>query len=210
MNGKDVYINASKTIVFKAWEQGENGNVAVANSFGHCVTVRSNNTLQVMDGLLSTVNNVVVEANATFVPRAKSEADKSEITIGGNLENAGTTTHGADILTVQKNLNNAKGAIFTSNQSFNVVGNVATSGVFDSNGAENTVGGNFAQDDSKSETTFAPQTTTTINGQFDCFAGSFEREGLQGGNQYRATVNVGVLGATDGTTTTAWPTEMHN
>lgn len=211
LKDKDVYINAdTKTITFKSWEQGENGRVAVANSFGHCVTVRSGNTLQVMDGLLSTVNNVFVETNANFIPKAKNEADKSEITIGGNLENAGTTTHGADILIIKQNLNNLADATFKSNKNFNVEGNVATFGTFDSKGAENKVVGNFTQDDVNSSTTFAPQTTTTINGTFACFAGSFERLGLNGGNNYRATVNVGKLGATDGTTTTAWPTEMHN
>lgn len=211
LKDKDVYINAdTKTITFKSWEQGENGRVAVANSFGHCVTVRNGNTLQVMDGLLSTVNNVFVETNANFIPKAKNEADKSEITIGGNLENAGTTTHGADILIIKQNLNNLADATFKSNKNFNVEGNVATFGTFDSKGAENKVVGNFTQDDVNSSTTFAPQTTTTINGTFACFAGSFERLGLNGGNNYRATVNVGKLGATDGTTTTAWPTEMHN
>ena len=211
LKDKDVYINAdTKTITFKSWEQGENGRVAVANSFGHCVTVRNGNTLQVMDGLLSTVKNVFVETNANFIPKAKNEADKSEITIGGNLENAGTTTHGADILIIKQNLNNLADATFKSNKNFNVEGNVATFGTFDSKGAENKVVGNFTQDDVNSSTTFAPQTTTTINGTFACFAGSFERLGLNGGNNYRATVNVGKLGATDGTTTTAWPTEMHN
>lgn len=163
-----------------------------------------------MDGLLSTVNNVFVETNANFIPKAKNEADKSEITIGGNLENAGTTTHGADILIIKQNLNNLADATFKSNKNFNVEGNVATFGTFDSKGAANKVVGNFTQDDVNSLTTFAPQTTTTINGTFACFAGSFERLGLNGGNNYRATVNVGKLGATDGTTTTAWPTEMHN
>lgn len=210
LKGKDVYINSENVITFKSWEQGESGKIAVANSFGHCVTVRSGKTLQVMDGLLSTVNNVVVETGANFIPKANNEADKSEITIGGNLENAGTTTHGADILIVKKDLENRADATFTSNKNFNVEGNVSTSGTFDSNGAENKVVGNFTQENANSKTTFAYQTTTTINGKFDCFAGSFEREGLNGTSMYRATVNVGTLGETNGTTTTAWPTEMHN
>ena len=93
---------------------------------------------------------------------------------------------------------------------FNVEGNVSTSGTFDSNGALNTVSKNFTQQGDSSNSTFAAQTTTTINGTFNCLAGTFEREGLDGGTNYRATVNVGVLGKTEGTTTTAWPTEMHN
>lgn len=208
LKGKDVYINSENVITFKSWEQGESGKIAVANSFGHCVTVRSGKTLQVMDGLLSTVNNVVVETGANFIPKANNEADKSEITIGGNLENAGTTTHGADILIVKKDLVNY--AKFTSNNNFNVEGNVSTSGTFDSNGALNTVSKNFTQQGNSSNSTFAAQTTTTINGTFNCLDGKFEREGLDGGTNYRATVNVGVLGETNGTTTTAWPTEMHN
>lgn len=205
---KDVYINSENVITFKSWEQSESGKIAVANSFGHCVTVRSGKTLQVMDGLLSTVNNVVVETGANFIPKVNNEADKSEITIGGNLENAGTTTHGADILIIKKDLVNYDK--FTSNNNFNVEGNVSTSGTFDSNGALNTVSKNFTQQGDSSNSTFAAQTTTTINGTFNCLAGTFEREGLDGGTNYRATVNVGVLGKTEGTTTTAWPTEMHN
>lgn len=205
---KDVYINSENVITFKSWEQSESDKIAVANSFGHCVTVRSGKTLQVMDGLLSTVNNVVVETGANFIPKVNNEADKSEITIGGNLENAGTTTHGADILVIKKDLVNYNK--FTSNNNFNVEGNVSTSGTFDSNGALNTVSKNFTQQGGSSNSTFAAQTTTTINGTFNCLAGIFEREGLDGGTNYRATVNVGVLGKTEGTTTTAWPTEMHN
>ena len=208
LKGKDVYINSKNVITFKSWEQGESAKIAVANSFGHCVTVRSGKTLQVMDGLLSTVNNVVVETGANFIPKVNNEADKSEITIGGNLENAGTTTHGADILIIKKDLVNYDK--FTSNNNFNVEGNVSTSGTFDSNGALNTVSKNFTQQGDSSNSTFAAQTTTTINGTFNCLAGTFEREGLDGGTNYRATVNVGVLGKTEGTTTTAWPTEMHN
>lgn len=208
LKGKDVYINSKNVITFKSWEQGESGKIAVANSFGHCVTVRSGKTLQVMDGLLSTVNNVVVETGANFIPKANNEADKSEITIGGNLENAGTTTHGANILIIKKDLVNY--AKFTSNNNFNVEGNVSTSGTFDSNGALNTVSKNFTQQGNSSNSTFAAQTTTTINGTFNCLDGKFEREGLDGGTNYRATVNVGVLGETNGRTTTAWPTEMHN
>lgn len=205
---KDVYIYSENVITFKSWEESESGKIAVANSFGHCVTVRSGKTLQVMDGLLSTVNNVVVETGANFIPKVNNEADKSEITIGGNLENAGTTTHGADILIIKKDLVNYDK--FTSNNNFNVEGNVSTSGTFDSNGALNTVSKNFTQQGDSSNSTFAAQTTTTINGTFNCLAGTFEREGLDGGTNYRATVNVGVLGKTEGTTTTAWPTEMHN
>lgn len=208
LKGKDVYINSKNVITFKSWEQGESDKIAVANSFGHCVTVRSGKTLQVMDGLLSTVNNVVVETGANFIPKANNEADKSEITIGGNLENAGTTTHGANILIIKKDLVNY--AKFTSNNNFNVEGNVSTSGTFDSNGALNTVSNNFTQQGNSSNSTFAAQTTTTINGTFNCLDGKFEREGLDGGTNYRATVNVGVLGETNGRTTTAWPTEMHN
>ena len=91
-----------------------------------------------------------------------------------------------------------------SKSTFEVVNDIVTSGTFRSEGTNNTTL-NFTETDG--EVTFAAQTTTTITGTFNCFDGIFERLGLNGTSQYRATVNVNVLGATDGTTSTAWPTE---
>lgn len=211
LKGIDVYIapiSDSDVMNFKSYNDDKK---ATEKYFGHCVTVRSNKALIVKDGLLKTAANVRVEKNARFVIQEylPSISDKSDITIEGDLVNNGTVQHNGDLLTVT-NLYNHAGAKFESNTNFAVVDNVTTEGTFDSNGALNTVGKNFTQQGDSSNSTFAAQTTTTINGIFNCFAGTFEREGLNGGNDYRATVNVGELGETSGTTTTAWPTEMYN
>lgn len=208
---KDVYVNANgKQIAFKAYKYSaaDSKNVPTAKSFGHCVTVLNGNTLLATEGTLSTVNNVYVNSGATLNVRAAGTTNTGmevNVTIGGNLENEGTTTHTAKSLTVSKDLNN-KGS-FTSKQSFKVGGDVVTTGTFDSDGTPNTVGGNFTQNGGT--VTFAYQTTTTITGTFACAkGGTFEREGLNGSSAYRATVNVGDLGALSGTTSTAWPTQM--
>ena len=208
LKDKDVYVAAeAKQIAFKAFDSANN---ATAKSFGHCVTVRSNSILNVKDGLLSTVKDVNVEENASFKVDSKYTADKSEITIGGNLNNAGTTTHKADILTVKKDLNNEAAASFTSDNSFVVEGNVETAGTFDSNGTPNTVAGNF--DQTAGNTTFAYKTTTTVDGQFSCAKGaSFLREALGTSDDYRATVNVGGLGKLEGNNNGGgWPTVKRN
>ena len=208
LKDKDVYVAAgAKQIAFKAFDSANN---ATAKSFGHCVTVRSNSILNVKDGLLSTVKDVNVEENANFKVDPKNNADKSEITIGGNLNNAGTTTHKADILTVKKDLNNEAAASFTSDNSFVVEGNVETAGTFDSNGTPNTVAGNF--DQTAGNTKFAYKTTTTVDGQFSCAEGaSFLREALGTSDDYRATVNVGGLGKLEGNNNgSGWPTVKRN
>ena len=208
LKDKDVYVSAgAKQIAFKAFDSA---NKATEKSFGHCVTVRSNSILNVKDGLLSTVKDVNVEESATFKVDPKNTADKSEITIGGNLNNVGTTTHKADILTVKKNLNNEAAASFISNNGFVVEGNVVTAGTFDSDGTPNTVAGNF--DQTAGNTTFAYKTTTTVDGQFSCAAGaSFLREALGTSGDYRATVNVGGLGKLDGDNNGGgWPTVKRN
>lgn len=208
LKDKDVYVAAdAKQIAFKALDSAGK---ATEKSFGHCVTVRSNSTLNVKDGLLSTVNDVNVEENAIFKVDAKNNADKSEITIGGDLNNAGTTTHKADILTVKNDLNNEATASFTSDNRFVVEGNVETAGIFDSNGTPNAVTGNF--DQTAGNTTFAFKTTTTVDGQFSCAAGaSFLREALGTSGDYRATVNVGGLGELKGNNNGGgWPTVKRN
>lgn len=209
LQNKDVYINAGARIAFKAYKYSaaDAKNVPTAKSFGHCVTVLAGNTLLATEGTLSTVNNVYVNSGATLNVRAAGTSNPNmevEVTIGGNLENEGTTTHTAKLLTVSKDLNNS--GSFTSKQSFKVGEDVTTTGTFDSDGTPNTVGGNFTQDGGT--VTFAYQTTTTISGTFACTKGTFEREGLNGSSAYRATVNVGDLGALSGTTSTAWPTQM--
>ena len=202
LQGKDVYVAAGeKTILFKALGADNKGE---EKYFGHCVTVRSNSSLNVKDGVLKTKSDVNVEVGAEFIADVKYTAEKSEVEIGGNLNNEGTTNHKANKMTVTENLNNATEAEFISAQTFNVVGNVLTSGTFDSNGTLNTVGGNFTQ--KAGEVTFACQTTTDIAGQFSCEDGTFTREALGTSTSYRATVNVGSLGVLTGTNNGGWPT----
>lgn len=208
LKDKDIYVAAgSKQIAFKAFNSQ---NEATAKSFGHCVTVRGSSVLNVKDGLLSTVNDVNIEKDAEFRVDAKNTADKSEITIGGNLNNAGITTHKADILTVNEDLNNVDESTFTSNKQFAVKGNVVTAGEFDSNGTPNAVTGNFVQTAGK--VTFAYKTTTTVDGQFSCAtSASFLREALGTSGDYRATVNVGSLGELKGNNNGGgWPTVKRN
>lgn len=209
LKNKDVYVAAgNKQIAIKAYAKVNTDNIATAKYFGHCVTVREGSTLMVKDGLLSTSNDVNVEKNAAFIVDAIYDADKSEITIEGNLNNAGTTTHKADILTVKKNLSNLAAASFNSKEQFVVEGNVETAGTFASEGTPNKVFGNFAQ--TNGETTFAFKTTTTINGKFSCIApSSFLRKALGTSGDFRATVNVGELGQLTGNNNGGgWPTKM--
>ena len=91
-----------------------------------------------------------------------------------------------------------------SKSTFKVVNDIVTSGTFTSEGTDNTAL-NFTE--KAGQVTFAAQTTTTITGTFNCFGGTFDRLGLDGTSQYRATVNVKELGVIEGTTSTAWPTE---
>lgn len=201
--GKDVYVRANKQIAFKAYLGTGTPTALSTKSFGHCVEV-FNGTLLAKDGILSTVHDVKVNSGATFLTSASTAGyPDTFVTIGRDLINNGITTHTAKLLTVTEDLTNT--GTFTSNATFDVKDTINTSGTFTSTGTDNTAG---AFSETAGSATFAAQTTTTISGRFDCTGGSFERLGLGGGNSYRATVNVGTLGATTGTTTSGWPTEM--
>lgn len=225
LGDKDVYVSfGDEGLVLKAFDVNTYEEVvdptdpsktkkvynSIAKSFGHCVTVRSTSVLKVKDGLLSTESDVNVEKNGEFIVQSIIDGDKSEITIGGNLNNSGTAIHQGNSLTISKDLKNETDATFTSQKQFAVKGSVETAGTFDSNGTPNTVGVNFSQTAGK--TTFAYKTTTTITGQFSCSAGaSFLREALGVSGQYRATVNVGSLGELKGSNQGGgWPTVMRN
>ena len=210
---KDVYIKSEKAITFKAYteEKDENGlQILSDKSFGHCVEVFNGSTLQAKDGILSTVKNVKVNKGAKFNASASSEGyHETKVTVGGSLVNGGTVTHTAALLTVNEDIDN-NGAL-TSQSTFAVAGTINMGhengdATFTSEGDDNTAGA-FNQQGGTS--TFAPRTTTVINGRFDCTGGWFERLGLNGGNTYRATVNVDELGSVaGGNTSTAWPTEF--
>lgn len=205
LNDKDVIINAEKQIAFKSFDKSSN---STASCFGHCVTVGVNRTLLVTDGILSTVKRVYVEPNATFNVRASLNGKETTVTVGGNLWNAGTVEHTADLLTIEKKLDNTLTGKFYSKNPLTVNGQVVTEGELDIDGTPNFVKKDFTQNGGT--VTFATKTTTTIEGIFNCWSGKFEREGLNGTNQFRATVNVNQLGETNGTTDTAWPTQYGN
>lgn len=202
LGDKDVYVSC-KNACFKAY--GTDGQ-AIAKNFGHCVTVRTNASLNVKEGLLSTKKDVTVETGGEFGTNKGSESKiTTEVTINGNLNNNGKTTNNGVILAVVKDLTNAtSSAEFISNGTFKVDGNITTSGDFDSDGDNNTVGGNFIQ--TGGDVAFACKTTTNISGEFSCEAGKFTREALGTNGSYRATVNVGSLGDLLGTNNGGWPT----
>lgn len=203
LSGKDVYVKATQQIAFKSYSGSPI--VLAEKSFGHCVEVFSGAKLVAKDGILSTVKNVIVNENATFIASESTNGyPATTVTIGENLINYGATTHRSALLKAKNIMNEETGA-FTSKSTFEVTNDILTSGNFVSEGTNNKTL-NFKETDGL--TTFAAKTTTTVSGRFDCTGGQFERLGLDGGSTYRATVNVGTLGATDGTTSTAWPTEM--
>ena len=231
MADKDLIINTPDNeiaLVSWKWDATAKKNVAKERYIGHCVTVLKKSGLNMLDGQLKIAKNLNVEAGATAVADAKNEADKSTLLVMGNVENSGILTNNADVFKVDYDLNNKtatatftsstaftvgqdvkNSGIITSGSTFTVGRNVSTSGQFVSNGNSNTVAGNFAQTGNNSSSTFAAQTTTTINGTFSCTGGSFERLALNGDTSYRATVNVKTLGSLNGgTTSTAWPTEF--
>lgn len=202
LSKKDVFVNSpSKQIAFKAYKAGTPV-ILEEKAFGHCVEVFEGSTLVVKDGILSTVNKVTVNAGANLNASASSDNyPETTVEVGGTLINKGNTTHTAKLL---KAANIENEGTLLSKSTFEVANDIVTSGTFTSEGTNNTAM-NFTETDGK--VTFAAQTTTTITGTFNCFDGIFERLGLNGTSQYRATVNVNELGATEGTTSTAWPTE---
>lgn len=200
---KDVFVNSPKQIAFKAYKAGTPV-VLEEKAFGHCVEVFDGSTLVVKDGILSTINNVTVNAGANFNAFVSSDNyPETTVEVGGTLINKGNTTHTAKLL---KAANIKNEGTLLSKSTFEVVNDIVTSGTFTSEGTDNTAL-NFTE--KAGQVTFAAQTTTTITGTFNCFGGTFDRLGLDGTSQYRATVNVNELGVIEGTTSTAWPTEFN-
>lgn len=200
---KDVFVNSPKQIAFKAYKAGTPV-VLEEKAFGHCVEVFDGSTLVVKDGILSTINNVTVNAGANFNASVSSDNyPETTVEVGGTLINKGNTTHTAKLL---KAANIKNEGTLLSKSTFEVVNDIVTSGTFTSEGTDNTAL-NFTE--KAGQVTFAAQTTTTITGTFNCFGGTFDRLGLDGTSQYRATVNVNELGVIEGTTSTAWPTEFN-
>ena len=205
MDDKDVIVNSPIAIAFKSYNKD---NKAEKRFIGHCMTVLNGSHIEVNDGRLVLVKDLNVNKGGTFWARSKTSlADLANLMIQGNVTNDGKIRNGASYFQIAGNLLNNADGVFDSDTKFYIKGNVVTSGKFDSDGDENKVDGNFTQ--KAGDVTFVFKTTTTISGVFTAEGGTFEREGLDGTNKYRATVNVGTLGdVSNGSTTTAWPTEM--
>lgn len=212
----DVRINSDEEIAFIA-AANTDGKFSATKSVGHCVDILDGSALK-----FGSSNGLNVEKNV-FV-RTGGEmlltANVACVTVGndlivekdGNVETTlktAETVSTANELKVVHNINNS--GMITSNRNF-VVGNdfiITADGNLDSNGiangTPNTVGNNF---ELSGKATFANYTTTIVNKVFNSETGSeFIREGISG-TVYRATVNVGTIGKTEGTAQGGWPTQM--
>lgn len=169
-------------------------------TIGHDLIAGENVTATFKE-VTSVGNDVNVAKNATV------NFDK-KTTVGNDVITAGTVNSAKDLY-VKHNVDvKNTGTFYAKGDKYKVDGSVITAGTFTSESAGNTIGVNFTENGGKA--TFKAQTTTTINGRFDCHAGQFERLAISGG-LYRATVNCGILGVTDeegGWTNSAWPTQM--
>ena len=212
----DVRINSEDVIAFIAAAKTD-GKFSATKSVGHCVDILDGSALK-----FGSSNGLNVEKNV-FVRKGGSmnvTANVACVTVGndliveeeGNVETTlktAETVSNANELKVVHNINNS--GMITSNRNF-VVGNdfiITAKGMLDSNGiangTPNTVGNNF---ELSGKATFANYTTTIVNKVFNSEAKSeFIREGISG-TVYRATVNVGTIGKTDGTAQGGWPTQM--
>lgn len=212
----DVRINSEDEIAFIAAAK-TNGKYSATKSVGHCVDILDGSALKFgASNGLNVEKNVFVRTGGTMNITDKVAC----VTVGndliveeeGNVETTlktAETVSNANELKVVHNINNS--GMITSNRNF-VVGNdfiITAKGMLDSNGiangTPNTVGNNF---ELSGKATFANYTTTIVNKVFNSEAKSeFIREGISG-TVYRATVNVGTIGKTDGTAQGGWPTQM--
>lgn len=228
----DLRVNAATDVKFLGNHKNDADKYDSKKCYGHCAEAYSNMTMGRADelsfqnnlfvranktfmasGNISTVavgNNVYVETGATLNAVAVGAdcvaTGEKAVSVGNDIINKGTvTTANPRKLIVGRDIQNKKDIV--TNDAFEVGRDfiIATDATLDSNGTNNTVANNF---ELTGESAFAKQTTTTINNVFNSYAGSkFTREGLTG-SVYRATVNVGKLGKTDGNAIGGWPTQM--
>lgn len=232
LTGYDLRVNASSEVNFLGNHKDAVSKYDSKKCYGHCAEAYSNMTLGRADELsfqnnlfvrknktfkahdnISTVavgNNVYVETGATLnavaVGTGCVATGEKAVSVGNDIINDGTvTTANPRKLIVGNDIQNNKN--ITTADAFEVGHNfiIAAGATLDSNGTNNTVANNF---ELTGESAFAMKTTTTISNVFNSYDGSkFTREGLSG-NVYRATVNVGKLGKTDGNAIGGWPTQM--
>lgn len=213
----DVRINSDEEIAFIAAAK-TNGKYSATKSVGHCVDILDGSALKFgASNGLNVEKNVFVRTGGTMnitdkvacVTVGNDLIVEEEGNVETTLKEAGITVSNANELKVVHDINNS--GMITSNRNF-VVGNdfiITAKGMLDSNGiangTPNTVGNNF---ELSGKATFANYTTTIVNKVFNSETGSeFIREGISG-TVYRATVNVGTIGKTNGTAQGGWPTQM--
>lgn len=212
----DVRINSEDEIAFIAAAK-TNGKYSATKSVGHCVDILDGSALKFgASNGLNVEKNVFVRTggNMNITDKVACVTVGNDLIVEeeGNVETTlktAETVSNANELKVVHDINNS--GMITSNRNF-VVGNdfiITAKGMLDSNGiangTPNTVGNNF---ELSGKATFANYTTTIVNKVFNSEAKSeFIREGISG-TVYRATVNVGTIGKTDGTAQGGWPTQM--
>lgn len=212
LEGYDVRINSVTPISFVAKQKDAAGNLIEEKTIGHCMDVYSDMKVG-SSNILNVENNVFVRKNV------KVEVTKyiAEFKIGNNL----TVEQTATVNTVAKDAQtkSEKSELFVKNDIFNygtIISNrtffvdrdfrIYATGELDSYGTPNTVARNFIL---AGKASFERYTTTTVIGEFESGkASQFVRKGLGASDQYRATVNVGKLGKTEGAATGGWPTQM--
>lgn len=212
LEGYDVRINSTTPISFVAKQKDTEGNLIEEKTIGHCMDVYSDMKVG-SSNILNVENNVFVRKNVNV------EVTKyiAEFKIGNNL----TVEQTATVNTVAKDAQtkSEKSELFVKNDIFNygtIISNrtffvdrdfrIYATGELDSYGTPNTVTRNFIL---AGKASFDRYTTTTIKGEFESGkASQFVRKGLGSSDVYRATVNVGKLGKTEGAATGGWPTQM--
>lgn len=214
----DVRINSQQAPIAFIATAKEGGKYVATKSIGHCVDILAGSVLKAgaSDALnvqknvfvrtegalnvtakiarLNIMNDLIVEENGEVTTESKTAETKSAVNdmkVGHDIKNSG---------------------LITSDRNFAVMNDfiITATGELDSNGIpsgkENQVGNNF---ELSGKAAFARYTTTIVKGTFNSEAKSqFVREGLGASDDYRATVNVGKLGKTEGAAQGGWPTQM--
>ena len=214
----DVRINSQQTPIAFIAAAKEDGKYVATKSIGHCVDILAGSVLKAgSSDVLNVEKNVFVRTEGAL----NVTANIARLNIANDLivEEDGTVTTVSKTAETKSGVNDMKvghdiknSGLITSDRNFAVMNDfiITATGELDSNGIpsgkENQVGNNF---ELSGKAAFARYTTTIVKGTFNSEAKSqFVREGLGASDVYRATVNVGKLGKTDGAAQGGWPTQM--
>lgn len=216
----DVRINSQQAPIAFIAAAKEDGKYVATKSIGHCVDILAGSVLKAgSSDVLNVEKNVFVRTEGAL----NVTANIARLNIANDLivEEDGTVTtvsksktaetkSGVNDMKVGHDIKNS--GLITSDRNFAVMNDfiITATGELDSNGIpsgkENQVGNNF---ELSGKAAFARYTTTIVKGTFNSEAKSlFVREGLGASDVYRATVNVGKLGKTEGAAQGGWPTQM--